>query len=857
MARRFAEGDRLTHRFNPELGPGVVQSITGRTMVVEFPETESVLRLTVGDEALEPLVLEEGVYVQHRESGRRVRVEEVLEDDLVRLEGGEVVEESELWPDAPGDELFERLANGDIDRFDAFSLRLDSLRLERMREADGLGSFLGGRIQLFPHQLYVAERATESDPVRWLLADEVGLGKTVETCLILNHLLFTQRADRTLVIAPETLTVQWLGELWRKYHQVFVLLDEQRLKDVERDFGEGFNPFDAHHRVVLSQEMMVENPRLAEQAVEAEFDLVAVDEAHHLRRDPGHPGNPLYRAVAPLAAAGRHLLLLTATPLEDDAHGFFRLLQLLRPAELPDDESFEERLERGDPLPPCTSATRRADIGGLPPRVGTPIEVEQSPGEAARSSMLEAVQALPADDAVARRKKARRIRRALESSASLEGLLDAKSDAELMQLTAAAGKDDPRLDWLAERTRGWQEAGDKTLVFVARRESLEWIRSELNKRALPRVGVFHEDLSLKQRDIEVAQFRLPSGPSMMISTECGGEGRNFEFCTRMVLFDLPWNPMVTEQRVGRLDRIGRTIPVETVYFRWPGGLDRVIADLYERLEIFQHPLGAFERELSGVEAKITELALDAESLPQGKRAADPFAELLAQAREAYGRVEAAAYHELHRDPYRPEMADSILARVPEGLEELTQRVVLGASRQLGLRVTERGFDEDEGGKLHSIVLDSRAKVDSLPYVGFEGSFYGSFRREQAVGDDTVDYFASGHPLVEGLMAHLEESPKGRVALVRVREPAEGMEKGFGLVAIFEDGPEHRIVVVDTKGRARKEWAELFERDPFPGERVGKPEEWTEQKSWPTMIRALGALFEKWGRPVAVAGLRVG
>ncbi|NIM02248.1 MAG: RNA polymerase-associated protein RapA, partial [Acidobacteria bacterium] len=99
--------------------------------------------------------------------------------------------------------------------------------------------------------LYAAESATRAPLVRWLLADEVGLGKTVEACLILNHLLRTGRADRTLVVAPETLTVQWLGELWRKYHQVFVLLDDKRLADVEKDYGPGFNPFDAHRRVVL------------------------------------------------------------------------------------------------------------------------------------------------------------------------------------------------------------------------------------------------------------------------------------------------------------------------------------------------------------------------------------------------------------------------------------------------------------------------------------------------------------------------------------------------------------------------------------------------------------------------------
>ena len=145
-----------------------------------------------------------------------------------------------------------RLAAGDVDPVEDFALRLDALHLAERREAEGLGSFLGGRIRLFPHQLHAAERAAATDPVRWLLADEVGLGKTIEACLVLSHLVRTGRADRCLVVAPETLTVQWLGELWRKYHQVFVLLDEDRLADVARDHGPDFNPFDVHRRAVVA-----------------------------------------------------------------------------------------------------------------------------------------------------------------------------------------------------------------------------------------------------------------------------------------------------------------------------------------------------------------------------------------------------------------------------------------------------------------------------------------------------------------------------------------------------------------------------------------------------------------------------
>ena len=140
--------------------------------------------------------------------------------------------------------------------------RLDILHLLATREAGGLGSFLGGRVRLFPHQLHVAERATARLPVRWLLADEVGLGKTIEAALIMNRLLHTQTIERCLVVAPEALTVQWLGELWRKYHQVFTLLDSARLADVARDFGAGFNPFDVHRRAVIALETLIARPEL-------------------------------------------------------------------------------------------------------------------------------------------------------------------------------------------------------------------------------------------------------------------------------------------------------------------------------------------------------------------------------------------------------------------------------------------------------------------------------------------------------------------------------------------------------------------------------------------------------------------
>src|SRR5688572_29426862 len=418
-AHSWTAGDYLTHRFNPELGIGRVTAVEGRALVVEFPRSGTRLRLAANTDALTPIDLGPGRSVRITGTGEETTVMARLADGTLRLANQRVASPEELWPLQVERSLLERLAMGDIDEAEDFLIRLDILHLLSLRQADGLGSFLGGRVRLFPHQLYVAERATATEPVRWLLDDEVGLGKTIEASLILNRLVHAGKVERCLVVVPEALTVQWLGQLWRKYHQVFTLLDTHRLADVARDFGADFNPFDVHRRAVIALETLIQRPHLTTQAASAAIDLLVVDEAQRLRRPPGHPGEPGWRAIAPIAALGRHILLLSATPLEDDAHGFFRLLQLLRPEEFPEDVSFEARLAQQVPLPPCTSSTRRSDIGGLPPRVPQPVAFGAPASWEPRDAIEAMVRRTPAAHAVARRQKADRVRRAVASGAAL------------------------------------------------------------------------------------------------------------------------------------------------------------------------------------------------------------------------------------------------------------------------------------------------------------------------------------------------------------------------------------------------------------------------------------------------------
>jgi ATP-dependent helicase HepA len=685
-----------------------VTAVEGRALVVHFPRGGKTLRIAANSDALMPVAPEEDDPPAH----------------AVRYS-----------PFGPG-------------------ILQDVARLRTVRES-GIGSFLGGRVRLFPHQLYVAERATSAAPVRWLLADEVGLGKTIEACLILNHLVHTGQVERCLVVVPEALTVQWLGELWRKYHHVFTLLDGPRLADVARDFGTGFNPFDVHRRAVVALETLTQRPELTEQAVSAGIDLLVVDEAQRIRRPRGHPGDARYRAISPIAALNRHLLLLSATPLEDDAHGFFRLLQLLRPDEFPDEVSFDERLAGGTPLPPCTSSTRRADIGGLPPRVGIRIDLPDSRGSQRRAVVeAELRRGFPgAEEPVStalnpltRRQKIRRIRRALASGAALATILGPQ-DGELRQQAERMDKMDPRLEWLLTEAPRWRESKEKTLIFVAHRESLEMLRTALSHRAQLASGVFHEELSAARRDTEVARFRDAEGPSLMVSTEAGGEGRNFEFCRRLILFDLPWKPTVVEQRIGRLDRIGRQIPVEIVYFRPPQGIDADVVRLYETLGVFREPLAGLEPQLAHVETALEEIALDADGSLTDAR----LDRIVSDANAARTRIREAAYQQLHRDPYRPAMAAGILARVPVDLDALIERIVTTACARLGFRV-----EHLRGRGIFAIEFGNEAIVDSLPGVPGGSTYVGTFDREEAVEDETIDFFASGHPLVEGVLAYVEE-----------------------------------------------------------------------------------------------------
>jgi ATP-dependent helicase HepA len=412
----------------------------------------------------------------------------------------------------------------------------------------------------------------------------------------------------------------------------------------------------------------------------------------------------------------------------------------------------------------------------------------------------------------------------------------------LRQQADAMDAGDPRLEWLVTQAPRWRAAGEKTLVFVAHRETLELLRTALSHRAQLATGVFHEELSTARRDTEVARFREREGPSLLVSTECGGEGRNFEFCRRLVLFDLPWNPTVVEQRIGRLDRIGRQIPVEIVYFRPPRGIGADVVRLFEALGVFREPLAGLEPQLAHIEAALDDIALDAEA-----SLSDAMLDrLITDARAARTRIREAAFQQLHRDPYRQDMAPGILARVPPDLDALVEKVVVTAAARLGF-----GVERLRGRRKFAIDFGAEALVDSLPGVAGGTSFVGTFDREEAVEDEAIDFFASGHPLVEGLLMHFDDAGEGRVACIEA--DVAGRRGEAGIVAFYKEGPRF-VVALDGAGHERPEWARAFHQRPLRVRPLARED--ARRIDWAAIARRAGEQLDPARRPYALAGIFV-
>ena len=583
---QYQAGQRWVSTTEPELGLGVLLEFVGgggkgkATILFTAAQEKRIysvdtapllrVRFKAGDEIL-------------LDGNETLKVDEVLESEglLTYRCGNREVVEGELSDSISFSKPEDRLLGGQCDDLRDFNLRIESLfRAQQIRKSPVRG-LLGGRVDLIPHQIAIAKEVSSRIAPRVLLADEVGLGKTIEACLIMHRLHLMGRADRVFILLPEPLVHQWFVELLRRFNLLFALFDEERCQSIR----EG-NPFLDSQLVICSQEFLLNYPQRIPEVLEAGWDMLIVDEAHHLEWSPEEPSEA-YELVQGLAEETPSVILLSATPQQLGAEGHFARLQLLDPHRYND---LEEFLAESDHYERVADAIDLIKEGGNPDLEDFTGRVSEGLAKLDESGMREKVTRDLLDSFGTGRVMFRNTRK------QLSGFPERK--AHLIELE---GEDEltAKVDWLVKFLA--KHPSEKVLLICKTIDLVEDITEALLERVSLKVAQFHEELTLLQRDRNAAYFSEEDGARLLLCSEIGSEGRNFQFSHHLVLYDLPENPELLEQRIGRLDRIGQT---ETINLHIPftkGSRDERYARWY------QEGLNAFEKNLQGAALLVKKL----------------------------------------------------------------------------------------------------------------------------------------------------------------------------------------------------------------------------------------------------------
>lgn len=713
MDEQMKPGQRWVNTNQPELGLGILEESGNGRITLFFAATGERKVFALASAPVLRVRFKKGDEVLLR-SGESIQIEEVSEAGglLSYLAGGKEYPEQELDDAISFSKPDDRLLGGQVDDLRTFHLRVESLfRAAKIRESSVRG-FLGGRVDLLPHQLSIVREVSSRLEPRVLLADEVGLGKTIEACLILNRLHLTGRAERVLILVPEPLVHQWFVELFRRFQYRFALFDEERCRAIP----EG-NPFLEEQLVICSQEFFLDYPSRIPEVIESGWDLLIVDEAHHLEWSPDEPSEG-YELVQALAAETPSVLLLTATPQQLGVEGHFARLQLLDPNRYNDLETFLKESSGYEEVADVVDVIRE---GGQPKKAFFAGRSERFQNGLARINQPGGRQRLVEDllDSFGTGRVMFR-----NTRKQLSGFPERKS--HLVELTggdAFALKVEWLVDFLAKHP------DRKVLLICKTLELVEEIAEALLDRVNMKIAQFHDELSLMQRDRNAAYFAEDDGARLLLCSEIGSEGRNFQFAHHLVLFDLPENPEMLEQRIGRLDRIGQS---ETIHIHVP----YVKGDPGERYaRWYQEGLNAFEKNLPGAETLVKRLqGIKAETLDDFITQSQKLRDDIEQQMER-GVDRLLALTSQGRDPI-----DDLLGVIDEWDHDRTfEDWVLRLFDHFGLAVEEmssRGY----------LLKPGHVITDAFPELPEDGLSV-TFDRDRALSREEIGLMTADHPMV--------------------------------------------------------------------------------------------------------------
>ncbi len=481
-----------------------------------------------------------------------------------------------------------RLLSGQIDDDRWFTLRLQARYFEGMLWRSSVRGLQGARMSLVPHQLYIAARITRKGSARALLADEVGLGKTIEACLVLHRYIVQGQCKRALIIVPAALVNQWLVELLRRFNLSFSVFDEECCQDLE---SSGENPF-IQSQFVLCSLALFENTSRLQQALQAGWDMLIVDEAHHLHWTPEESGRD-YASIELLSEHIPSVLLLTATPEQLGRQGHFARLRLLDPDRFHNLEKFITEEQEFEPVADLAEAI-----------LAETISLDSLTGQLASYGIQTAIDGLSVDrESLVRqlvdlhgtsrllfrntRKTIHGFPQRMTYTYPLEYAL-ALPEQAVLAIYEEILDNDPRVPWLIEMVRRLRP--EKCLLICSRADTALNLEEHLQRKEGIRCIAFHERLSIIRRDRAAAWFAEKNGADILLCSEIGSEGRNFQFAHHLILFDLPMNPDLLEQRIGRLDRVGQHTQVNLHIPYIKGSAHQYLLEWYQQVtHIFQSP----------------------------------------------------------------------------------------------------------------------------------------------------------------------------------------------------------------------------------------------------------------------------
>lgn len=793
MRDSFRPGQRWVSVSEPELGLGEVRALGPRTVTITFVATGETREYVRDDAPLRRAAFRVGDTIAT--ANRRGLIVDAVQDDngLLTYRCGDLtVPEAELIHTLGFSSPLTRLLAGAFDPSAHFELRARALEHQHRSRQSPVRGFLGGRIDLLPHQIGIAAEVAGRMLPRVLLADEVGLGKTIEAGLVLHRLILTGRVNRALVLVPASLVHQWFIELLRRFNLWFSIFDEERCEAIQASRSDA-NPFLENQLVLGSLDWLAHAPDRRQQALDAGWDALVVDEAHHLRWAPDAVSAE-YAAVEALGRRVPSLLLLTATPEQLGLTSHFARLRLLDPdrfhnfddftlesADYRDVARIAERIKAG-------AALSNTDRSSLAKWLGEPRDAVDA--TAARIAAGDEAVATTWVDALLDRHGTSRVMfrntratvtgfpervphlYALAPPETSPGLSHAlhrewQADAEgRPDVRQPHLRDDPRVDWLAGLLRTLEPC-EKILLLCRTPARALAIEAALKTRsAALRLGAFHEELTLVQRDRAAAWFADPEGARLLICSEIGSEGRNFQFAHHLVLFDLPLDPALLEQRLGRLDRIGQRAQI---HVHVPYVTDSHLAVL---AHWYHQGLDAFSRHLPG-----------------GRELLDMFESRL---RALADRIHDRRYASSAKlEPLLDETRDArrtIATRLEEGRDRLLEwnsyRAGPAARLIEAIRQEEhaRTLDDFLLAVLDAYMIEVEELAPRTYRLGSAGVLVDDFPglpsdgltltadRSRALVREELQFLTWDHPLVTGALDLLLGSERGNCSFVRLAGP---------------------------------------------------------------------------------------